>query len=106
MARLQEMTLQEKGEKIPGALWKYVNGIDIYLPANDLFDISKEKDRVLKKMKETEQKMKGIEGRISNPSFLKNAPEAIIAKEKQIFEELEKELQSLQEKMKELDLLK
>ncbi len=105
MARLQELTVQAKGAKISGAIWKYVNGIDIYLPAQDLFDIGKEKERIKKKLAETAQKMKGIESRIENPAFLKNAPEAVVAKEKQLFEDLEKELHSLEEKIQELELL-
>lgn len=105
MARLQELKLETKGPKIPGAIWKYVNGMDIYLPANDLFDISKEKERLTKKLQEIAGKMKGIEGRILNPGFLKNAPEAVVAKEKQLFNDLENELRSLEEKIKELESL-
>ncbi len=106
MARLQDLKLEMKGKKIKGAIWKYVNGMDIYLPAQDLFDIAREKDRLKKKLDEISMKMKGIKGRISNPGFLKNAPEAVVAKEKQLFEELEKELRSLEEKLAELESLK
>lgn len=105
MARLQELTIEDAGEKIAGAIWKYVNGIDIYLPAQDLFDIEKERQRLKKKLEETSQKMKGIQSRISNPGFLKGAPESIVAKEKQLFTELEQELQSLEEKLNELGSL-
>lgn len=105
MARLQDIKLEPKGPKIQGAIWKYVNGMDIYLPAQDLFDITKEKERLRKKLDETSQKMKGIKGRISNPDFLKNAPEAVVTKEKILFDELEKELESLEEKIQELESL-
>lgn len=106
MARLHELKLDAKGEKIQGAIWKYVNGMDIYLPAQDLFDISKEKERLLKKCQEVSGKMKGIEARISNPGFLKNAPEAVVEKEKKLFAELKKELHSIEEKIGELEALK
>lgn len=106
MARLQELTLETSGPKLPGAIWKYVNGMDIYLPANDLFDIGKEKERLRKKLQEIAQKMKGIEGRISNPGFLKNAPQEVVEKEKQLFADLENELKTLEDKIKELESLK
>jgi len=106
MARLQDLKVESKGEKIPGAIWKYVNEMDIYLPANDLFDVAKEKERLKRKLDEVAGKMKGIESRISNPAFLKNAPEAVVAKEKQIFSELENELKSVEEKIAELEKLK
>ncbi len=106
MARLQELKLEPSGPKLPGAIWKYINGMDIYLPANDLFDIAKEKERLQKKLQEIAQKMKGIEGRISNPGFLKNAPEAVVEKEKQLFADLENELKTLEEKIRELESLK
>ena len=49
--------------------------------------------------------MKGIESRITNESFLKNTPEAVVAKEKQLLAALEQELNSLQEKIRELESL-
>ena len=106
MARLQDLQLKAKGEKISGAIWKYIHGMDIYLPIQDLFDVNKEKERLKKKLQETAQKMKGIEARISNPGFLKNAPEEVVTKEKQVFSDLESELKSLEEKINELEKLK
>jgi valyl-tRNA synthetase len=105
LARLQELKIETKGAKIKGAIWKYVGGMDVYLPAQDLFDISKEKERLKTKLEETSRKMKSIEGRINNPGFLQNAPEQVVAKEKLLFQELENELRSLEEKINELESL-
>jgi len=105
MARLERMDLKIKGGKIKGSIWKYVNGIHVYLPARDLFDIEKEKERLKKKLDETEQKIGAIKSRIGNPNFLEKAPKEIIEKEKKLFADLEKELQSLEEKIDELEML-
>ena len=103
MARLKNLTIQTEGPKIKNAIWKYVDGIDIYLPIADLFDVDKERDRLIKHLDTTENKIHSIKKRLENKNFLKKAPAHIIEKEKKVFGELKEELSNLQKKLKELE---
>jgi valyl-tRNA synthetase len=105
MARLENLKIETEGPKIKNAIWKYVNGIDIYLPIANLFDIEKEKNRLIKELNKTKEKIDNINKRLSNNNFLKKAPGPIIEKEKKVFTELEEELLTLQKKLKELENL-
>jgi valyl-tRNA synthetase len=105
MGRLESAEIDEKGQKLPGSIWKYFNDINIYLPIAGLFDIEKETERLRKKITETEQKMKGLISRLDNPGFLSRAPKEVVAKEKEIFLDLETELKNLQNKINELESL-
>lgn len=103
MARLETLVIKRSGSKIPQAIWKYVRGIDLYLPMKDLFDVQKEKQNLTRKLEQTKNQMSGLEKRLKNPVFLEKAPGHIVAKEKQLFSDLENELQALKMKMKELE---
>ncbi len=103
MAKLEKLEIKKTGPKIPGALWKYIDGIHMYFPLKDLFDLDKERHRLRQKLDETGKKMQVLESRLDNPHFLSKAPAEIVLKEKELFKALEKELQTLEEKISELE---
>lgn len=103
MARLSHLVIETEGPKLEKALWHMVNGIDIYLPIADLFDIEEEKKRLTKKIEETMEALKSFEGRLKNESFLSKAPAEVVKRDQKIFAELEAELKGLQTKMSELE---
>jgi valyl-tRNA synthetase len=49
--------------------------------------------------------MESLKGRLNNPNFLKKAPAELVSREKQIFQDLEREMQNMLDKIKELDNL-
>lgn len=105
MARIENLNLQAKGPKPDRSIWKYVNGLDIYLPVDDLFDIKKEAERLKKRLSETQNKMASLKSRLENPNFVEKAPAELVSKEKQIFKDLEAELKNINEKINELSPL-
>lgn len=105
MARLENLTIEKKGEKLQQAIWKFIDGVDLYVPMKGLFDLDKEKQKVQKKLQEAEQKIKGLEVKLSNPGFLAKAKPEIVAQEKQIFTALKDELDALTRKLQELEEL-
>jgi len=105
MARLENLEIQKKGPKIKDSVWKYIQGIDLYLPVSGLFQLEDERRRLQKKIDETGQKMESLKGRLNNPNFLKKAPAELVSREKQIFQDLEREMQNMLDKIKELDNL-
>lgn len=103
MARIEKLEIAPSGKKIPRSIWKYSNGIDIYLPVEDLFDIENETQRLRKKLRETETKMHSLGMRLNNPGFLQKAPAELVAKEKKVFKALEEELQTINRTISELE---
>jgi len=103
MSRLEDLTIARTGAKIQNAVWKYIHGMELYLPVADLFDIEEEKQRLLKKLDLTMDKMKNLKKRLTNQDFLKNAPATIVQKERDQLSELEKELTTLQNKITEIN---
>ncbi|HLG26055.1 MAG TPA: valine--tRNA ligase [Candidatus Gracilibacteria bacterium] len=106
LARLNSLTIQTEGPRIPKALWKFTGGVDIYLPAEDLFDVEKEKKHLSRKLEETRAKMNGLQKRLENKAFLDKAPAAVVEKEQKLFAELEEELKNTTQKINELENLK
>lgn len=105
MARLNTLSINTDGPKIKNAVWKYVNGMDLYLPMKNLIDLEKEKQQLLKKLEETGKKIEMINTKLANKSFLSKAPKAVILKEQKLFKELKTELQTLNGKLTEINSL-
>ena len=60
-----------------------VDGVEIYLPLKGLIDVEKETARLQKEMDKLEKEIKRLTGKLSNEGFLKKAPEAVVAKERE-----------------------
>ncbi len=105
LGRLKSLRIQTEGPKIKNSIWKYVNGIDIYLPIANLFDLEKEKARLIKSLTETETRISGIKKKLANKSFLQKAPQTVVENEKMIFADLENELKTIKQKIKEINNL-
>ncbi len=105
MARLENLIIKEEGDKVSKALWKLIGEIDLYIPLEGLFDIKKEIEKLKHQIVETENKLHGLSSRLSNSSFLNKAPAEIVAKEKELMLQLQKELETINQKIKELENL-
>jgi valyl-tRNA synthetase len=105
MARIDDLKIEKDGKKIPNSIWKYVDGINLYLPMADLLDVGKEIGRIEGKINEIKGRLIGFKARLENRDFVTKAPAELVQKEKNTFNDLEKELLSLQEKIKELYIL-
>ncbi|MDC0344543.1 valine--tRNA ligase [Alphaproteobacteria bacterium] len=60
-----------------------VAGKTYAIPLEGLIDIQAEIDRLKKNMAKAEKEIKGLEAKLSNQKFVANAPDAVIAKNKQ-----------------------
>jgi len=86
--------------KIAGAIFVAAGGCEIYLLG--AMDAEKETARLKKEIAELEKYAKGIEIKLKNKEFVKNAPEAIVKKEKEKLAAAEEKLAGLQKQMKNL----
>ncbi len=73
----------EKPENAMAGVVDGVDGVEIYLPLKGLIDVEKETARLQKEMDKLEKEIKRLTGKLSNEGFLKKAPEAVVAKERE-----------------------
>ncbi|MFH0820634.1 MAG: valine--tRNA ligase [Candidatus Peregrinibacteria bacterium] len=98
LARLDKLTLEEKGKKVEGAAADVVSGIEIFIPLEGVVDMAKEKERVAKEIANLESFAAGLRRKLDNPQFAANAPADIVAKEREKLAETEAKLKKLREK--------
>ncbi|MBR7123137.1 MAG: valine--tRNA ligase [Oscillospiraceae bacterium] len=55
----------------------------LYIPMGQLVDVAKELDRIRKELEKARKNLAGIEGKLSNESFIARAPEAVVNAEKE-----------------------
>ncbi len=96
LARISELTLEEKGEKLKNAAADVVSGAEIFIPLEGLVDSEKEKERLSKEIGNLEGYLKGLKAKLGNKKFAANAPKEIVEGEKKKMEEAEEKLTKLQ----------
>jgi len=99
LARVSELKLQEKGEKIKNSATDVINGVEIFIPLGDLVDMTKEKQRLSNEIENLENYLKGLKAKLDNKNFIQNAPPAIVEGEKKKLEESEGKLKKLKEQL-------
>lgn len=102
LANLGELEVQVTGEKVDKALSAFVGDVEIYLPLADLLDIGVEKARIGREIDNLQGYLKGLEKKLSNDGFVKNAPDAVIDKEKAKLAEASQKLAKLKAQLEEL----
>jgi valyl-tRNA synthetase len=95
LARISELTLAKEGEKVAKAAASMVNGIEIFIPMEGLVDPMKEKARLGREIQAIEGMNKGMKARLDNPGFVKNAPAAVVEKDKATLLQNEEKLAKL-----------
>lgn len=74
----------------------------VYVPAEGLIDSEKEIKRMSSEITRIEKIILGIDKKLSNKSFVDNAPEDIILQNKEQHENLTQQVQSLKENLNSL----
>ncbi len=105
MTRLENLTIQPKGEKPENCMWKYEKGIDIYLPYAGLFDVQAEIEKLKKKLEQSKKQLENITSRLSNKNFVAKAPLEVVKKEKEACKVLEDEITAWEKKISDLQHL-
>ncbi len=77
LGRIEE--LSEAVEAPKGAVTMAVEGGSFCLPLADIIDIEEEKSRLQKGMDKLAKEIGGLKGKLANEKFVANAPEAVVA---------------------------
>jgi len=78
-----QITIQNAGEKIKQAHYELVGDVELYVPLNDIIDLTKEVSRLNDEKKSTENFIRAITNKLDNKSFVDHAPEEIVNKEQE-----------------------
>ncbi len=76
LARLEKLEVKKEGQKIPNAAGDVVQGVEVFLPLQ--IDPAKEKERLLKELDQLQSYIEGMERKLGNDAFVKNAPPAVV----------------------------
>jgi valyl-tRNA synthetase len=90
---ISELKISEQGEKITGAIYATVGGIEIYLLG--AVDSAKEKARLEKEIANLEKFAAALNGKLSNREFVGKAPEKVVNIEKEKLAKAQTELDKL-----------
>ena len=96
LATLTGMEITE-GDKPAKAVAQVIPGVEIFLPVEGLIDVSKETERIKKEIGKISKDLERTQKKLSNPDFLSRAPEEIIQKERDIFEELSFQIKKMED---------
>ncbi len=102
LAKLEALKILVSNARPPATISAVITDIDIYLHFNGLLDITKEKDKISKKINELEKTKNSKEQRMENSEFVKKAPKEIVEKEKESILELKDSLKRLEKMLNEL----
>lgn len=89
-----EFSQKEKPKK---AIAQVISGLQIFLPVEGLIDVEKETERIKREISKVSKDVELSQKKLSNPDFLERAPEEVVEKEREKFEELSLKKQKMEE---------
>lgn len=75
--------VKEKSEVPEDVMAAVIDGVEIFIPLDDLVDFNAELERLTKEKKRLEGEVKRVAGKLSNQGFVAKAPEKVINEEKE-----------------------
>ncbi len=76
-----------------------VGGMRLFVPLGGMIDVDKEKNRINGKIGDMQRYLDGINKKLSNGSFLENAPEDVVLKEKEKKQKFEEQIKTLKDNL-------
>ncbi|MFZ9034527.1 MAG: valine--tRNA ligase [Francisellaceae bacterium] len=69
-------------DEVPISATTIVDTLELHIPLAGLINVAAEQARIIKELGKIDGELKRLNGKLSNPNFVANAPEAVVAKEK------------------------
>ncbi len=102
LARLQNITVANKADRPAQSLAVVVPGAEIYIPVGDLIDIDAEKTRLQKEQEQLQKYIDVQNKKLSNESFVSNAPAQVVDGEKTKLQEAQDKLTKITDQINNL----
>ncbi|WP_234570922.1 valine--tRNA ligase [Rhodohalobacter sp. 614A] len=100
---IDSITFDVDTEKPEASAASVVDGSEIYIPLEGLIDLEKERERIQKEIDRVEGFLKSVEKKLANEQFVKNAPDAVVEKERKKKSDAESNLEKLQKQLTEFE---
>lgn len=96
-----EIAIQDNKDNIPqNAISIISNGMEVYIPFEELVDVEEEKKRLEDEKKKVLAEIERASKMLANPGFVNKAPEAKINEEKAKLDKYQEMLKSIEERLK------
>ena len=82
-----------------------LDGIDVFVDLAGFIDVDAVKKRLEKEREKTEKSINGKENKLSNSSFVDNAPKEIVERERESLDKMKEQLKKIAQQLSELDEL-
>ncbi len=103
IAKLGNLTSVNSTEEKPGGAFSFmVNSNEYFIPLGNNIDIAGEIEKLEKELNYTQGFLKSVEGKLSNERFVNNAPESVVANEKNKMTDAKSKIAILATKIKDL----
>jgi valyl-tRNA synthetase len=106
LARVNQVTIEKKGERPRFAAVALVQDMEIFIPLKGVIDIEEEKARLRKDLDKVGRELSLIEKKLSNPDFLKKAPGDVVEKVEREGGELKEKKEKLLARLNKIEKLK
>ena len=84
LAYADQVTILDKDlENLDGMVCCTTSDAKLYIPMGQLVDVAKELERIDKELEKAKKNLAGLEGKLSNESFVSRAPEAVVNAERE-----------------------
>jgi len=97
LAKMETVTVVTGGDDPSPAGVGVAGTVEIFLPMEGLVDIGREKARLAKELDGIEGWMKGCRAKLANEKFMANAPDQVVAKQREMLAENEEKAAKLKE---------
>jgi valyl-tRNA synthetase len=102
LAALERITVVEPGASVPQAAAAMVGDLSLLVPMAGLIDVTAEIERLAKVLAKANQDLTKMRARLSNESFVRNAPADVVAKDREREAELERTITALSAQLERL----
>jgi valyl-tRNA synthetase len=105
IAKLETVTALSEDDKAPPCATSLLGSLEIMIPMAGLIDKDAELARIAKALDKLEKDFARTQGKLANEKFVRNAPEAVIAKEKAKLADFTMQMEKLHEQRSSIESL-
>ena len=105
LARLDSIEYLASSAEAPAAATQLHGDLEILVPLAGLIDVEAECARLNKEISKLEGGLKAVSGKLGNTKFVDNAPQAVVAREREKEQQMSGALKALREKLEQLQVL-
>ncbi len=99
LARLETLEVLEKAQKSQTSAGFVLGEVEVFIELAGAIDLDKEKERLQKEFESLTKFINGIENKLANEEFVKNAPAIVIEKERQKLAEAQVKLDKIESQL-------